>query len=230
MSKNNPRIKTKLLKSWKTSDIRIESNSKGNWVVLGKKRVELPKGVVGGRMILKEAEGLLGLTSNERSSVHYTDKEKELMIESILNQISFNGLSVNKIFDKSNELHPGVSRKVFFEWLKNDEELVNNYARACEARADLIFDELLEIADDSSQDTIEMDLGDGIVVEKQNHEFVNRSKVRIDTRKWILSKMNPKKYGDKIDHTTNGETIIQPARILTKQEAKGLLNDLENEY
>ena len=42
--------------------------------------------------------------------------------------------------------------------------------------------------------------------------------------------MNPKKYGDKIDHTSNGETITTPARILTKKEAQELYNSLENDY
>lgn len=77
MSKNNPRIKTKLLKSWKTSDIRIESNSKGNWVVLGKKRVELPKGVVGGRMSLKEAETLLDIQEVAKAPNDLGDDSKK---------------------------------------------------------------------------------------------------------------------------------------------------------
>jgi len=36
---------------------------------------------------------------------------------------------------------------------------------------------------------------------------MQRSRLRVDVRKWALSKMNPKKYGDKVDHTTGGEKL-----------------------
>ena len=51
---------------------------------------------------------------------------------------------------------------------------------------------MFEIADDGSNDWIEAD-GRDIV----NHEYVTRSKLRIDTRKWALARMNPRKYGEK---------------------------------
>lgn len=226
MSKNNPRIKTKLLKSWKTSDIRVESNSKGNWVVLGKKRVELPKGVVGGRMILKEAEELLNFIKS-KSLKSYSNDEKERILNDIFLQISLKGYSVRRIFRNDNPNKPVVSQDTFYEWLKNDTKISEQYARACEARADTIFEEILEIADKEDDDIIGLDDGEPRV----NHDVIQRDRLRVDTRKWILSKMNPKKYGDKIDHTTDGEKIESaPARILTKAEAKELFNSLDDEY
>jgi hypothetical protein len=56
-------------------------------------------------------------------------------------------------------------------------------------KADLMFEDILNIADDSSGDTITDDEGN----ERINTEFVQRSKIRVDTRKWALSRMNPKK-------------------------------------
>jgi hypothetical protein len=53
--------------------------------------------------------------------------------------------------------------------------------------------DIIEIADDSSGD-IELD-GEG--KPRQNAEFMNRSRLRVDTRKWLMSKLAPKKYGDK---------------------------------
>jgi hypothetical protein len=54
-------------------------------------------------------------------------------------------------------------------------------------------DEILEIADETSRDTLVNSKGD----EMANSEWIARSKVRIDTRKWLLSKQLPKKYGDR---------------------------------
>ena len=43
-----------------------------------------------------------------------------------------------------------------------------------------------------------------------NGEHIQRSRLRVDTRKWYLSKLNPKKYGDKVDVTTKGKEITNP--------------------
>ena len=37
-----------------------------------------------------------------------------------------------------------------------------------------------------------------------NGEHIQRSRVRIDTRKWLLSKMLPKVYGDKAEVAVTG--------------------------
>jgi hypothetical protein len=67
-------------------------------------------------------------------------------------------------------------------------------------------DEILEIADDSSNDTKTIHKG-GNDIDIENTEWVNRSKLRVDSRKWLLSKMMPKKYGEKLDVTSLGEKL-----------------------
>ena len=68
------------------------------------------------------------------------------------------------------------------------------YARAKGAQADLLAAEVLSIADDSSRDTIiDPDTGQP----RCDHEWVHRSKLKIDARKWIASKLMPKVYGDR---------------------------------
>jgi len=81
------------------------------------------------------------------------------------------------------------------------------YARAREAQADAIFDEILDIADDGSNDWLTRTREDGSTDEVLDHEHVQRSKLRIDARKWMAGKLQPKKYGDKIDLTSDGEKI-----------------------
>ena len=79
-------------------------------------------------------------------------------------------------------------------WVIEDREGFSpRYTRARELQAHHLFDETLEIADDGTNDTYE----DGKGVEHVDHEVVQRSKLRIDTRKWYLSKLLPKVYSDK---------------------------------
>ncbi len=85
------------------------------------------------------------------------------------------GLSVREICRQENM----PARKTIYQWIREDEDFGNNYARACAWRADTLFDEIEDIAD-----------GDGDVA---------RDRLRIDARKWKLSKMQPKKYGDRLE-------------------------------
>lgn len=132
--------------------------------------------------------------------IKWTVEKKEIAVKEILLEI-IEGRSLTSIL-KTDERGGLPSKVTFFEWLREDKELTNQYARATELRAESIFDEILEIADDSSNDTIQT--GRGEIV---NSEWIARSRLRVDSRKWIASKLNPKKYGDKTDITTDGEKI-----------------------
>lgn len=69
------------------------------------------------------------------------------------------------------------------------------YARAREIGYLGMADDVLEISDDSSRDAVK-DQETGIV--RMDTEFVARSRIRVDTRKWLLSKVLPKVFGDKV--------------------------------
>ncbi len=89
--------------------------------------------------------------------------------------------------------------RTFLRWIRGNPDLQRAYAIATEARADMIFDELFEIADDARNDWMEKVGRDGqsqgFVVDAEN---IRRSALRIDARKWTLARMAPKKYGDKL--------------------------------
>lgn len=129
---------------------------------------------------------------------------KEEQFNAVISYIEDDGYSLRKALRQPNT----PSSKKFYEWLDQREDLRKRYARACEKRADAIFDEILEIADEAENDTVEI-TEDGVVDKRVNHENIQRSKLRVDARKWVLAKMNPKKYSDRtnIDHTSNGETM-----------------------
>jgi hypothetical protein len=79
-----------------------------------------------------------------------------------------------------------------------------HYARARDLGADAIADEILEISDDRSNDWMDRSLPDGSVKREPDHEHINRSRLRVDTRKWLLAKMAPKRYGDRTVTTLVG--------------------------
>jgi hypothetical protein len=95
------------------------------------------------------------------------------------------------------------SRTSVFKWLAARKEFADQYARAREAQADLLAEEIIEIADDTSRDTITKENSDGSEYEVANTEWINRSRLRVDARKWMASKLAPKKYGEKVDVNAN---------------------------
>lgn len=137
--------------------------------------------------------------------VEWTDKLKEAAITEIIERIS-EGESVRSIFRDEKESLP--SRTEFYNWLSENTLFVDQYTRACDVRSDLIFDEMFEIADDGSNDFMKKQIAEDIEIEVLNTEHIQRSRLRIETRKWALSKMNPKKYGDRIATEHSGEISI----------------------
>lgn len=93
------------------------------------------------------------------------------------------------------------SKQAVLRWLARNDQFRAQYVRAKEEGAEAIAEEMFDIADDGTNDWMEKLDKDGEAIGYQlNGEHVQRSKLRIDTRKWYLSKILPKKYGDRIQH------------------------------
>jgi hypothetical protein len=93
-----------------------------------------------------------------------------------------------------------------FNWFKLHEEFLEQYTRAKEESADALTDEMLDIADDASNDWMEkLDKEEQPMGYQLNGDHVQRSRLRIETRKWLASKLKPKKYGEKIQQEISGE-------------------------
>ena len=95
------------------------------------------------------------------------------------------------------ENSPGFN--TVYDWLDKGNDFAVRFARARETGHDVIAEECLSIADDSSDDVEYTQNGP-----RPNSEFIQRSKIRIETRLKLLSKWNPKKYGDKITNEMTG--------------------------
>ena len=129
----------------------------------------------------------------------YSAKEKQTKFDAICD-IIISGKSLRTALSKVK-----LSSQTFFVWIREDEIMSKQYAQATVERAELMFEDMLDIADKTPKLTktkfgTTVDTGD-----------IQHKRVKIDTRKWALSKMNPKKYGstpDSEDKNDDNEIII----------------------
>lgn len=113
-----------------------------------------------------------------------------------------------------------------FVWLTQDPQFAEQYARAREAQADAMFDDILSIADDGRNDWVEKRNAEGQVIGwQENGEAIRRSQLRIDARKWMAGKLKPKKYGEKLelDHkSTDGSMTPKSGLDVSKLSTEAL--------
>lgn len=92
-----------------------------------------------------------------------------------------------------------------FLWLSKHKEFSEQYAIAKEQAAEALAEEMFDIADNSSNDWMEAHSEDaGLAAFKLNGENIQRARLRVDVRKWYLSKIKPKKYGEKVQSEVSG--------------------------
>ncbi len=111
-----------------------------------------------------------------------TDYTPELA-DRICEQLA-DGMSMGKVCEADDM----PAKRTIFNWLRTNEEFLHQYERAKEESADSMTDDMLDISDNLSGDT-------------------QRDRLRVDTRKWIASKLKPKKYGDYQKHEHTGSLV-----------------------
>ena len=104
------------------------------------------------------------------------------------------GLSLRKICRSKGM----PSKTSVFKWLGQNSTFADQYARAREAQADGLVDEMVAIADTPFIGTKTKRTSDG-KIEKTTGDMVEHRRLQIETRKWVAARMRPKKYGDKLD-------------------------------
>ena len=102
----------------------------------------------------------------------------------------------------------GIGQRTLWDWLETDTDFAQQYARAKEEGHDLLAEQILEIADASEHDIRTREDGSTYI----DNEAVQRSRLRVDARKWYLSKLAPKKYGEKVTATVEG---VDPEKPIT---------------
>jgi len=110
--------------------------------------------------------------------------------------------------------------RTIYRWLLKHSAFREMYARAKEAQADRLAEEVLEIADDATNDWIERQnerTGKTSIV--HDTEAVQRSKLRIATRQWLIERYRPGKGEDKVTVEHSGE-VKSTVTVLTEERRK----------
>lgn len=122
-----------------------------------------------------------------------TPDERSKLADAVIEGMADKGRSCFKACEAA-----GVPMATFMRWVDDDAALADRYARARDTLIERIADETMNIADQSAADSVE----------------VQKQRLQVDTRKWLLSKLAPKKYGDRVALTDgDGKALAAPSTI-----------------
>lgn len=116
------------------------------------------------------------------------------------------GRSLRSICKEDGMPHAGTVCR----WLADNATFREQYAKAREAQADTLFEEILDIADESH--TVEKTVGNGEDAERvivYDSVAVARNRLRVDARKWMAGKLRPKKYGEKLELSGDADNPLR---------------------
>lgn len=102
-----------------------------------------------------------------------------------------------------------------YDWFKSEPEFTKQYEKACEDRVEAQYEDLNEINNEAIQYAKTED--------KNVQAVMTAYKLKADNMKWSMSKMKPKKYGDKLDVVSDGEKLQTGVIILPSK------NDIESQ-
>jgi hypothetical protein len=146
----------------------------------------------------------IGSTNNRlhQMSEKYSKEDKERISTEVLHEMR-SGLSAFKACKLA-----GVPQSTFCRWVDEDSQLAEHYARAREDLIEMIATEIMEISD---QDV-------GMTDGKKDWAAVQKHKLQVDSRKWLLSKLAPKKYGDKLELSGDAQNplVTRIERVIVK--------------
>lgn len=126
------------------------------------------------------------------------DRDKAAICQAVLQGMR-DGLSAFKACQAA-----GVPQSTFNRWVDADAKLAEDYAHAREDLIERMANEVLELADSEVPET-----GDG----KRDWQAIQQRKLQVDSRKWLLSKLAPKKYGDRLELAGDKENPLQVQTI-----------------
>lgn len=121
------------------------------------------------------------------------------------------GQSINKISKM-----PGMpTRSTILKWFRDVPEFSVMYARAKEIGFEVLADEIIDLCD---------------AAENIKAEELRRHQLMIDTRKWLLAKLQPRKYGERVTQEIVGNREEAPVQVeVTKEEIARIVQEVEDE-
>jgi hypothetical protein len=108
--------------------------------------------------------------------------------------------SLPTVFSWLNKLHPSFK-----------EDFFKSYVMAREIQAEVLADEIKDIADDGKNDTYEIVNSKGQKEVRTDYDHIKRSALRVESRKWLAAHLLPRKFSDRVELTGAGGKDLIPA-------------------
>jgi predicted DNA-binding protein (UPF0251 family) len=157
-------------------------------------------------------------TTKSITTINHKSKEAEAIRQNkckeIIQLIETKAESLNKAAKQI-----GIDTRTFHDMIQKDASLLHQYTRAMELRADLIAERMVRNSHNRANDFYTDSEGNL----KPNPVAVQRDRLILDTDKWLLSKLMPKKYGDRL--TLDGE--VKTGAPLTIENINMILNEIK---
>lgn len=147
----------------------------------------------------------------------YSVEERRLIVDEICKEVIEQKTSFNKAIANS-----PITPITFYDWILKDDDVRRAYNYAREVRADTLFEEIIDIADQTEEGETVTEKPSGVEIKRG--DMTDHRRLKIDARKWVVARMLPKKYGDKIDITTDNKPINNIS--LTDEEKKKIIDNL----
>lgn len=121
-----------------------------------------------------------------------------------------NGESLRTICEADDMPH----KATIFRWLADPEHpICDHYTRGREIQAESLVDDIQDIADNGTNDWMERQTRKGTIT-VVNTEAIQRSRLRMDARKWVAGKIKPKKYGTRIQ----ADVAVSPLEEMSDEQ------------
>ena len=152
----------------------------------------------------------------------HSDEQKKDIIFNICNDVIENKISFNEAVDRSD-----ISLVTFYKWITDSIELQKLYNYARQIRSDVLFEEIVEIADTTEEGVVIKETDKG--TEIRRGDMTEHRRLKIDARKWVVAKMQPKKYGEKLDLTSDNKALKSDITVIVdRSETAEMLKQLRD--
>ena len=131
----------------------------------------------------------------------------EELADEICLEIASNSCGLNRLCEM-NPLWP--KKTTIYKWLSTHESFAKKYRLAKVAQIAVLMDEVVDISDDSQADFIDVE-----GISRVDAQHIARSKLRVDSRKWLASKLMPSVYGSNPEELANEQENEKELKIDT---------------
>jgi hypothetical protein len=161
-----------------------------------------------------------GIRNKETNTLITAEENNALKLQAfatVLELIAEKGIGVNKAIKQTEN----INITTFYNIVDSSPTHLERYTRATVQRTDAIAERMIRSAHKANNDFYTDENGN----KRPNPVAVQRARLQMDADKWLISKLNPKKYGDKL----NIDATLRPGEPLTLDQATNLLNEISKE-